>query len=109
MPKKAFLPKSVERGLRRWHEDAKRRLKHKVLEKYQNQRLARRREGVITPLDEQYFMQGANNESVLAITDGRHSGRSTPMTLIMEEGTLHDRRYHLTLVLQIYMLHIHCT
>ncbi|KAG0618519.1 hypothetical protein M758_4G070600 [Ceratodon purpureus] len=92
MPKKAFLPKSVERGLRRWHEDAKRRLKHKVLEKYQNQRLARRREGVITPLDEQYFMQGANNESVLAITDGRHSGRSTPMTLIMEEGTLHDRR-----------------
>lgn len=47
MPKKVFLPKNVERGLRRWHVDAQRRLKLKVLEKYQAERLARRREAKV--------------------------------------------------------------
>jgi hypothetical protein len=116
MPKAAFLPKNVERGLRRWHVDAQRRLKLKVLEKYQAERLARRREGAdVTPLDERYFLKGSNNDStsVLAITDAIHSGRSTPMTLIMEEGSLHTQRY---LQLpppaaqsQTYTQHIHCT
>ena len=54
MPKKAFLPKHVMRSLHKWHEDAKTRLKLKVMETYQNQRLARL---AITPLNEQYFLR----------------------------------------------------
>lgn len=84
MPKKAFLPKQVMRGLQRWHEDARHRLKIKTMEKYQTQRLARK---AITPLDDQYFLRQSDVPGVLAITDGHTN--STPMNIIMEEGDNH--------------------
>lgn len=87
MPKKAFLPKRVTRGLLKWHAEAKTRLKIKVLETYQNQRLARLS---ITPLDEQYFLRTNSPVSpggVLAITNGHHGHpTSSPMNINMEEG-----------------------
>jgi hypothetical protein len=81
MPKKAFLPKQVMRGLQRWHEDARHRLKIKVMEQYQTQRLARK---TVTPLDEQYFLRQSDVPGMLAITDGHPN--SSPMNVIMEEG-----------------------
>lgn len=83
-PKKAFLPKHVMRGLQKWHEAAKNRLKRKVMETYQNQRLARL---AITPLDEQYFLQPGNvRGELLAITNSHPT--SSPMNSIMEEGAM---------------------
>ena len=92
MPKKAFLPKCVTRGLFKWHTDAKTRLKIKVLETYQNQRLARLS---ITPLDEQYFLRTNSPISpgggLLALTNGHHP-TSSPMNIIMEEGKVHGNK-----------------
>lgn len=83
IPKKAFLPKHIDKSMRKWHNDAKLRLKVKVIENYKRKRGMGK--SLITPLDLQMVnSQFLNDRSATPI--------NTPIVLSMEEGPSYPSR-----------------